>query len=265
MADDRPRIRVERRHQGKVALVVVDRPEVHNALDLAAMDQLAAAVAGLGRDGDLLAVVVTGAGEKAFVSGGDLKDLHGVREHAAALRMAETMGGALAGLSALPVPVIAAVNGHAFGGGCELAVACDYRIAGDHVRFGFRAVKFGVMGGWGGTTRLLRIIGRSRALKLLVTGEDLDAATALDIGLVDEVVPQGAVLERALAFASEIAAGSPLAVRATKEALHAAEDLDFDDARALEAERFAETWVSEDHAEALAAFRAGRPPKWRGR
>lgn len=262
---ERPRIRVERHEDGKVAVLVVDRPEVRNALDRAAMDELAAAVGALERDGDLMAVVVTGAGEAAFVSGGDLEDLKGVTGVQAALSMAEKMSTTLTRLAALPVPVIAALDGHAFGGGCEVALACDYRIAAEQVRFGFRAVKLGVMSGWGGTGRLLHIVGRSKAMRLLVTGEDIEAPLALEIGLVDEVVPKGGARTRALALAAEMAAASPLSVRATKEALHRADDLGMDEVRELEARRFSETWASEDHAEALEAFFAGRTPHWRGR
>lgn len=262
---DRPRIRLERHHDDKVALLVIDRPEVHNALDRPAMEAFARAVDDLGRDGKLMAVVVTGAGEKAFVAGGDLKDLGAVTTHLGALALADLMGDALERLSALPVPVLAAVNGHAYGGGCDVALACDYRIVDEGAHFAFKAVRLGVMDGWGGTTRLVRLVGRSHALRLLLTGEEIGAAAAAEYGLADEVVPAGTARTRALALAAELAAGAPLAVRATKEALARVEDLGFHDALALEKRLFAETWASEDHGEALAALREGRDPDWKGR
>jgi enoyl-CoA hydratase len=260
-----PRILLERHQGGRIAVVTVNRPEVRNALDLAAIDELGRAVEALAADPDLLAVVLTGAGEAAFIAGGDLQDLHSVDDLAKARRLSRSMGETLSRLAALEVPVIAAVRGFAFGGGCEVMVSCDYRVAGEGARIGFRQVSFGVMGGWGGTARLVRQVGRARALRLLLAGETVDGAEAHRIGLVEEVVPDGEVQGRALALAEQMASGAPLAVRATKRMVHLAEEMDHESALALEAELFASTWMSEDHREALDAFFAGRAPAWKGR
>ncbi|MBI4538827.1 MAG: enoyl-CoA hydratase/isomerase family protein [Gemmatimonadetes bacterium] len=248
-----------------VGLLTFNRPDVHNALNLETIAELRALLDELRCDDELRALAVTGAGEKAFVSGGDLKEFQGLTGAEAARSMTDAMKENLELLSGLEVPVIAAVNGYALGGGCEVVLACDYRIAADSARLGFRQVKVGVISGWGGGPRLLRQLGRAQALRLMLTGQVLTAAEALEVGLVQEVVPAAQVRERALALGREIAGNPPLAVRAFKRLARFADNASLAEAIAYETELFGPVWVSEDHDEAIQAHFAKRPPTFRGR
>jgi enoyl-CoA hydratase len=257
----RERLRVDR--EDGVAVVTLDRPEVKNALDLETIEAFSTVVDELARDSALRAVVVTGSGG-TFISGGDLKDFLRLEDGESGKRMARRMQSVLARLEALEVPVIAAIEGLALGGGAEVALACDIRIASQSARIAFKQVSLGIMVGWGGGQRLLRLVGRSRALKLLLTGVTLTAGEAVGIGLVDEVVPAGEVLAAALRLAREIASQPPAAVRATKRALHYGAEMSRAEAAAFEAECFATLWGSPDHREAVAALMEKRAPVFRG-
>lgn len=246
------------REEGVVVLTV-DRPEAKNALNLGTIETLVEAVGGLARDPSLRGVVVTGAGG-AFISGGDLKDFLRLDDAQAGRRMALRMQSVLARLEALEVPVIAAIEGVALGGGAEVALACDMRIASETSQLAFKQVSLGIMVGWGGGQRLLRLVGRARALKLLLTGMMLTAEEALRIGLVDEVVPDSQALHAALSLARRIAAQPAGAVRATKRALHHGGEMSRAEAAAFEAECFATLWGSPDHREAVAALLEKRTP-----
>ncbi|MBI3029419.1 MAG: enoyl-CoA hydratase/isomerase family protein, partial [Candidatus Rokubacteria bacterium] len=209
-------VRLDR--EGGIAVLTIDRPEAKNALNLETIEAFSKVVDGLARDPALRAVVVTGAGGD-FVAGGDLKDFLRLESPEAGKRMSQRTQSVLARLEALEVPVIAAIEGVALGGGAEVSLACDLRIASESASIAFKQVSLGIMVGWGGGQRLLRIVGRSRALRLLLTGATLTAREAAGIGLVDEVAPAGEALEGALRLARQIAAQPAQAVRATKRAL----------------------------------------------
>ncbi|MFQ5898473.1 MAG: enoyl-CoA hydratase/isomerase family protein [Candidatus Methylomirabilia bacterium] len=245
-----------------VVVLVINRPEVKNALDLKSIEALSEIVDGLAQDASLRVAVVTGSGG-TFISGGDVKDFLRLDDPQSGKRMAQRMQSVLARLEALEVPAIAAIEGSALGGGAEVALACDMRIASESARLAFKQVSLGIMVGWGGGQRLLRLVGRSRALRLLLTGATLTAEEAARIGLVDEVVPTGEALRAALSLARQIAAQPAAAVRATKRALHHGAELGRAEAAAFEAECFATLWGSPDHREAVAALMEKRTPIFR--
>jgi enoyl-CoA hydratase/carnithine racemase len=247
----------------RVATLTIRRPEVKNAIDLATMDELDRAVAALEKDGTLQAVIVTGAGG-TFVSGGDLKSLEMLEGVEAGRAMSRKMQAILLRLEGLEVPVIAAIEGHALGGGAEVALACDLRIAASDAKLGFKQIALGIMVGWGGGQRLRALVGRGRALELLLTGEILTGEEALGLGLVDRVVPTGKALAEAAALARRVAAQPPLAVRAIKRALYQGEGIPRDRGIAFEAECFAVLWGSRDHSEAVKAYFEKRDPRFRG-
>src|SRR4029077_1122583 len=172
-----------------VAVITIDRPEVRNAIGFATVDELGAALDRV-QESDAAVLVVRGGGDRAFVSGGDLKELSAIRTHTEAVGMAARVRRLLDRVAAFPLPVIAALNGHALGGGAEVAIAADIRIAADHGEVGFHQVTLGIMPAWGGAERLAQAIGRSRALLAIATGELYDANTALRLGLLDIVVPR---------------------------------------------------------------------------
>ncbi len=178
-----------------VAVVTIDRPEARNAIGFATIDALGAAVDEVADSGAAV-LVLRGSGDRAFVSGGDIKELGSIRTHEAAVAMASRVRRLLDRVAAFPVPVIAALNGHALGGGAEVAVAADIRIAADDVKIGFNQVALGIMPAWGGAERLAQLVGRSRALLAIATGDVYDAPTAQRFGLVDVVVPRADVRRR---------------------------------------------------------------------
>jgi enoyl-CoA hydratase/carnithine racemase len=240
---------------GAVAAVTIDREHVGNAVGRPTARELHRLLAGATDDPGLLAIVLSTAGDRFFCSGGDLKDFATMSTAAAAAEMSLDMQGALAILEQSPALSIAAISGLALGGGTEIALACDIRIADERVRFGLPQARLGILPGWGGTPRLFRAVGRSRALELLATGRTVDAAAALTYGLVTEVVPAGTALERAQELAGEIGAGPPSAIRAVKSAA----ELDATGTAAA----FGRLWVSADHGEAKAARAERRAPRWR--
>jgi enoyl-CoA hydratase/carnithine racemase len=256
-------LRVER--AGAVATLTIERPEVKNALDPETIRELGAVLTALEDDDELLAVVLTGAGDEVFVAGGDLKALQRVEGAEAGRRMARLTQRVFARLEALEVPVIAAINGAAYGGGTELAAACDIRIAAETASFGFKQIHLGIMPAWGLTSRLLRMVGRSTALELLLTGRTLTAREAEAIGFVDHVVPAGQAKKAAHELAQAIASNPPLSVRLIKQAVQGTRDAPAEAAGALEAALFALAWGSADHDEAVRAFFDKRAPRWRGK
>jgi enoyl-CoA hydratase/carnithine racemase len=247
---------------GGVATLTLNRPHVRNALDWAAMHDLHTAVAALAARGDIRAVLFTGAGEAAFCTGGDLNDLHTrINPHEAAI-MGERMGEALLQLEALPVPVIAAVNGYALGGGAELALTADVRVFDACARFGFVQAARGLIPGWGGGQRLLRVVGYARAIDLLLTGRVLDAAEAHALGIATQLAPEKGALPAAQAYAAAIGALDPAAVRGIKALLRAGLHQPYE--AALDAERalFPALWTGDAHQQATRAFlesKAARP------
>lgn len=251
-------VKLERR--GWASLITIDRPESRNALNQEVLLELKAAVAAAASD-DSAAVVITGGGEKAFVAGADIGAM--ARMEPPAARAFAALGqGAFAAIEACPKPVIAAINGHALGGGCELALACDIRLAADTARLGQPEVKLGVIPGFGGTQRLPRLIGRGRAKELIFTGRVVTAQEALAIGLVDRVVPAAELLAAALSLADEIAQNGPRAVSAAKGAIDRGLAMSLAEGQALEAEAFAGLFGAEQR-EGMEAFLAKRPAKFR--
>ncbi|MBI3301692.1 MAG: enoyl-CoA hydratase/isomerase family protein [Deltaproteobacteria bacterium] len=247
-----------------VTLLAVNRPEHRNAIDFSTMDELEEVLNILETDGGLRALVLTGGGD-TFISGGDLKSFQVLTTAEDGQRMAERMGSILTRLSRLPVPVIAAINGPAIGGGTEVALACDLRVAAATAYFSFRQITMGIMTAWGGAPRLLSLIGFSRALYYLLTAERVTADQALQMGLVQRVVPAGQAVDGALELARQIASQPPLAVRAIKQTLQRILGLPFDSATAVEVETFAQVWASADHEEAVRAYFEKRSPVFHGR
>ncbi|MEE8523233.1 MAG: enoyl-CoA hydratase/isomerase family protein [Thermoanaerobaculia bacterium] len=227
-----------------VLVVRLHRPAVHNAVDGAMLEGLEALVDRLEDDEDALAVVLTGAG-RSFCAGADLSHLGSLAAHDDGLELSHRMRHVLGRLADGPRPVIAAVNGAALGGGCEILTACHLRIAADSARFSFRQAAMGVVTGWGGGARLFRLLGRSRALLLLLTAATVDADEALRLGLVDRVVPADRVLAEALALAGAITANSVDSVRAFLELARAWDRETPAAAAALETRLFERSWGGE--------------------
>jgi enoyl-CoA hydratase len=250
--------------QGPVTLLKVNRPDQRNAIDFATMDELEVVLSMLETDESLQVLVLTGGGD-TFVSGGDLKDFQILVTAADGQRMARRMGSILTRLSHLPVPVIAALNGPAVGGGTEVALACDLRVAAANAYFSFRQVTMGIMTAWGGAPRLLGLLGFSRSLYYLLTAERITSEQALHMGLVQRVTAEGQAVAGAVELAQQIVGQPPLAVRAIKRTLQHIMGVPFDAAAAVEVQEFGPVWASDDHLEAVTAYFAKRPPVFHGR
>lgn len=250
--------------ENQVATLTVNRPAARNALNWAAQEKFAETVTAVAEDPMIRVLIITGAGRQAFVAGGDLKELSGHPEPEAGARLNRIMGGALQQLTALPMPVIAAVNGDAFGGGCEILTACDLRIAHSGARFSFAQIKNALTTGWGGAGRLVRLVGHSRALELLLTGRLLTAQEAHHMGLVHRVVPAAEGWETAVyGWAHELAQFPAAALAALKQLTYAAANLSVAETNQLETQHFVQLWSHPDHLEAMAAFGEKRPPAFR--
>jgi enoyl-CoA hydratase len=247
-----------------VHLVSVNRPKALNALDSATLGELASAFAQAIAERDARVLLVTGAGDKSFVAGADIAEMQALDPHGARA-FSERAQALLHALESAPIPVIALVNGYALGGGCELALACDWIIASERARFGQPEVKLGVPPGFGGTQRLPRRIPAAMALELLLTGRQIEAGEALRIGLVNEVVPAGELMARGLAVAAQIGAVGPLAVRLAKEAWRRGQRLDLTAGCALETDLFALAFATEDQKEGMRAFLDKRAARFQGR
>jgi enoyl-CoA hydratase len=253
-------VTVELREQ--VAVVAIDHPPV-NLLHPDVAEQIAAAVDELAQRTDVRCLVITGTG-RHFVGGGDLRFVQTLDARAAE-RYVTAIQAMQLGLSRIPQPVIAAVNGTALGGGCELAMACDIRISADDALWGQPEVTLGIIPGAGGTQNLPRLVGPGRAKQLVFTGERITAQRALEIGLVDEVVAPDLVLDTAVAMGQTIAANAPLAVRAAKRAIDLGMQMSIEDALRVEASLFAPLVDTEDFAEGTAAFFAKQRPQFKGK
>ena len=244
-----------------IAIIRVNRPEARNALNWAAQEQFAAAVTAVSQNRTLCALIITGTGQQAFVAGGDLKELSQNPDLAAGERLNRVMGQALDQLAELPIPVIAAINGDAFGGGCEILTACDLRMAAPHARFSFAQVKVGLTTGWGGTIRLVRLIGQSKAMDLLLTARTFNAEEAYHLGLVHRVLPSDTdVLTSARSWAIQLAQLPHAALAATKALVLNSSLLSLLEGNGVEKDLFLKLWAQPDHLEALAAFNEKRKP-----
>jgi enoyl-CoA hydratase/carnithine racemase len=244
-----------------VGVLRVNRPEARNALNWEAQERFADVIANAASNSRLRALIVSGTGP-AFIAGGDLRELEDEMSVEAGERLNRVMSDALARMARLPVPVIAAINGDAAGGGCEIITACDLRLAAAGAQLRFVQVRMGLTTGWGGTARLVRLIGASRAMALLLTGESISATEAARIGLVHRIVPAGEpVLEAARAWAGRLAALPRDALAATKALVHMAA-VEPDSAASAERELFVRLWAQPDHREAVAAFLEKRSPRF---
>ncbi len=250
----------------QIATLTVNRPEARNALNWAAQEQFAACVTAVAQTisespPTIRVLIITGAGRQAFVAGGDLKELSSHPEPQSGARLNQIMRDALQRLTELPIPVIAAINGDAFGGGCEILTACDLRVAASHARFSFAQVKNALTTGWGGTARLVRLLGQSRALELLLTARLLTAVEAQQIGLVHRVVNEGEDWDTAVtAWANELCRLPGPTLAALKQLTYAAAHLPLAETNRLETELFVHLWSHPDHLEAMAAFVEKRTP-----
>lgn len=247
-----------------ICLLTLNRPHALNAIDAATLDELEGALARLAADAAARVLLVTGAGEKAFAAGADIAEMRGYDGAQARALSARAMR-VMHALEAAPVPVIALVNGYCLGGGCELALACDWIIASDNAVFGQPEVSLGIPPGFGGTQRLPRRVGRARALELILTARHVKAEEALRMGLANEVVAARDLRARGLETARAIAAKGPAAVRLAKEAVRRGADLDLAGACALETDLFAAAFATEDRKEGMRAFLEKRPPRFAGR
>lgn len=247
--------------QNNIGLLRVNRPQSRNALNWATQEEFAATITAVSNNPHCHALIITGTGPHAFVAGGDLKELSQHPEPAAAERLNRVMGQALHHLTQLPIPTIAAVNGDAFGGGCEILTACDLRLAHRDVRFCFAQAKNGLTTGWGGTGRLVALLGLSQALHLLLTARIFGADEAQQMGFVHRLIePEQDVVAAARTWATELLALPHDALAALKQLAYRATYLPPEQVAALETELFTGLWDAPNHREALAAFTQKRPP-----
>ncbi|MDB5098984.1 MAG: fadB [Cyanobacteria bacterium RYN_339] len=249
------------RREGRVGLVQINRPKAMNALSTPLMAELVQALRELDLDDAIGAMVVTG-DERAFAAGADIKEMAGVTPMELLTRGSLDLWDAVGRLAK---PVIAAVSGFCFGGGCELAMLCDMIVASETARFGQPEIAIGVIPGAGGTQRLTRILGKARAMELVLTGESIGAREALAYGLVNRVVPVELYLEEALKLAAKIAGQPPLAVKMAKEAINAVDQMHLDEGLQVERKNFYLLFSSEDQKEGMAAFVQKRAPNWKGK
>jgi len=248
--------------EGGVATLTIDRPKALNALDVQTVNEIGACLDGL--DADARVLVVTGAGEKAFVAGADIKGMTSMSAQEA-VSFSKATQEVMTRIEHLPIPVIAAVDGFALGGGCELAMCCDFIIASERAQFGQPEVAIGLIPGFAGTVRLSRKVGPGWARRLIVTGERIDAETSFRIGLVTEVVPSGQALSRAQELGATIAKNAPRAIALAKECCLFGEERDAAGAAAYERNAFGLVFTTEDRVEGLSAFIEKRSPTWKGR
>jgi len=254
--------REERR--GAVEIWTLDAEDTRNAISRAVLAELEARVSRVTAGHEVRAVILTGAGDKAFCAGADLKERATMSE-AEVRAFLGSLRRTLRAVENSNTIFLAALNGSALGGGTELALACDLRIAAPAAEMGLTEVRLGIIPGGGGTQRLPRLIGPGRAKDLILTGRRLNAAEAFAIGLVQRLAPEGRLLEVALAVAEQIAENAPLAVAAAKRAVDRGMELDLDAALALELEQYETVLRSEDRLEGLRAFAEKRRPLWKGR
>jgi enoyl-CoA hydratase len=248
---------------GRVAIVTINRPDKRNALNIKTREEGAAVLEELSTDDSVGIVVFTGAGDKAFVAGADIAEFSG----RTAITQREVMTGRslFTAIDTFPKPVIAMINGYCLGGGCELALACDIRIASESASFGQPEINLGIIPGGGGTQRLTRLVGEGKAMELILTGEIIDAKTAFAIGLVNQVVPADQLKAKTMEIGNRIADKSPIALRLAKEAVKLASRSNLDEGLRREVDLFALCFSSEDKDEGVSAFLEKRKPVFKGK
>jgi enoyl-CoA hydratase/carnithine racemase len=259
---DQPEL-VRRERQGDLVTLTIERPEVMNCLSFPTLKRLRTLCRELAEDLSVRAILLTGAGDKAFCAGADLKERRTMPAERVPL-FVENIRRLMDDVEALPQPTIGAVNGFAFGGGTELLLACDLRVAAPHAELGLTETSLAIIPGAGGTQRLPRLIGKARAKDLILTARRISAEEALAIGLVNRIAPAGRLLETARELALSIAANGPVAVRAAKRAVDRGSELPLAQGLEVEARCYEETLKTKDRLEALAAFAEKRAPRYVG-
>jgi enoyl-CoA hydratase len=247
----------------RVAIITINRPEKRNALNIKTREEGAALLEELRNDSSVGVVVFTGAGEKAFIAGADIAEFAG--RTAIMQRDVMTARSLFTAIDTFPKPVIAMINGFCLGGGCELALACDIRIASENAQFGQPEINLGIIPGGGGTQRLTRLVGEGKAMELILGGEFIDAKTAHAIGLVNHVVPVDQLKAKTMEIAQRIASKSPIALQLAKEAVKIASRSNLDEGLRREVDLFALCFSTEDKNEGVSAFLERRDPVFKGR
>jgi enoyl-CoA hydratase len=250
--------------EGEVGILKINRPKSLNALNPATVKEISTCLEEIQQDGSIRCLIVTGEGDRAFVAGADISAM--VTMTATEGHAFSALGlGVMRTLETLPIPVIAAVNGFALGGGTELALACDLIIAADKAKFGQPEINLGIIPGFGGTQRLARRIGLPRARELIYSGDMIDADTAFRMGLANKVVPLAELLNEAKALAHKLASKPPIAIHQAKMAINAGIDMDLDNGSRFENEAFALTFATEDKVEGMTAFLEKRTAQFKGK
>ena len=254
-------ILLERR--GRVAIITINRPEKRNALNIRTREEGAAVLEELRGDDSVGVVVITGAGDKAFIAGADIAEFAG---RTALTQRAVMVGRSLFNaIDTFPKPIIAMINGYCLGGGCEVALACDIRVASENASFGQPEINLGIIPGGGGTQRLTRLVGEGKAMEMILTGEIIDAQTALAAGLLNHVVPLAQLEAKTMGIANLIAEKGPLSVSLAKEAVKIASRSNLDEGLRRETDLFALCFSTEDKDEGVQAFLEKRKPIFKGR
>ncbi len=249
---------------GSVATITLNRPQVLNALSAPLLGELSLALEELDQQLEVRAIVVTGAGDKAFAAGADIGELNALNSAIEGSQKARAGQAITLQIERMRAPVIMAINGFALGGGCELAMAGDIRIAAENAKFGQPEVNLGLIPGYGGSQRTTRLLGKGMALYMCLTGEMIDAQEALRVGLVEKVVPRAELMTEARRVANVIAAKGPLAIAACKRVIHGAAHLPLSDALEMEALEFGALVNTADFKEGTGAFLEKRKPSWKG-
>jgi len=249
---------------GDLAIVTLDRQEKLNALNAEVFSELGAAFDSLRYDDQVRGIIVTGAGDKAFVAGADIGELAQM-DALSGVQVSRTGQGIFRAIERFPKPVLAAVGGFALGGGCELALACHLRVASENARFGLPEVGLGIIPGYGGTVRLARLVGLGRAVEMALTGEMIDAEAALDMGLVTHVVPREELMDRAKEILRRVTKNGPLAVRMVLESIYRGMDMTLVEATGVESSLFGLLASTEDVKEGMTAFLEKRKAEFKGR
>lgn len=255
---------VDVERSGQVATIVLNRPDVLNAFNTEQLNLLSDAIDNIAHDHAIRVVIITGSGDRAFAAGADIAEMRDKRP-TEAFEFSRLGQSVCAAIESMPQPVIAAVNGFALGGGCELALACDIRICSENAQIGQPEVGLGILPGWGGTQRLTRLVGPGISKELIMTGRRVKSDEALRIGLVNAVYPPDELLDRAREMAERIAANGPHAVQASKQAINRAVDLDLASGTMYEAQLFALCFDTEDQREGMTAFLERRKTDFSGR
>jgi enoyl-CoA hydratase/carnithine racemase len=246
-----------------IAMITLNRPEAANALSIQMLDELNEALNQADQHADVFCTIITGAGEKAFCAGADLKERRAMTEREA-IQTVRYIGETMNRVEAMQMPVIAAINGVAFGGGLELALASDLRIAADQVKLGLTETRLAIIPGAGGTQRLPRLIGLGQAKKLIYTAKPVDAATALKLGIVEDVTSKGELMPTAVELAENITANGPIALKQAKTAINQGMQTDINTALKIEHLSYLQTMPTKDRQEGLLAFQEKRKPEYKG-